>query len=151
MTRLIKSVVNTFLDLAQERDISLAVSTQQKPTYIYCDAAKLSVAIGNVIKNGLIFSDQGQQVLVGLHILPGHALISIADTGIGIPADDIPLIFERFYQVEPHLTRTRGGMGLGLAVSKAIVELHGGYIWVESVLGEGSTFTILLPTREPKE
>jgi signal transduction histidine kinase len=151
LNRLLDSVVNTFQDLAQEREMSLGVTIPEKAIYIHCDAAKLSVAIGNIIKNGLIFSDEGQKVRVGLHKLPGHAHISIVDSGIGIPADDIQLIFERFYQVEPHLTRTRGGMGLGLSVSKSIVESHGGYIWVESILGEGSTFTILLPTKDPTE
>jgi signal transduction histidine kinase len=151
LNRLLDSVVNTFQDLAQEREMSLGVTIPEKAIYIHCDAAKLSVAIGNIIKNGLIFSDEGQKVRVGLHKLPGHAHISIVDSGIGIPADDIQLIFERFYQVEPHLTRTRGGMGLGLSVSKSIVESHGGYIWVESILGEGSTFTILLPTKDPME
>jgi signal transduction histidine kinase len=151
LNRLLDSVVNTFQDLAQEREMSLGVTIPEKAIYIHCDAAKLSVAIGNIIKNGLIFSDEGQKVRVGLHQLPGHAHISIVDSGIGIPADDFQLIFERFYQVEPHLTRTRGGMGLGLSVSKSIVESHGGYIWVESILGEGSTFTILLPTKDPTE
>lgn len=148
---LLNNVVSSYKDLAKERDISLEVSVPQKPIHLHCDTAKLSVAIGNVIKNGLLFSDEGQNVRIGLHKLPGHAHISVIDTGIGIPAEDFHLIFERFYQVEPHLTRTRGGMGLGLSVAKAIVESHGGFIWVESILGEGSTFTILLPTKEPSE
>ena len=82
---------------------------------------------------------------VGLHKLPGYAHVSVADSGIGIPAKDLHHVFERFYQVESHLTRKHGGMGLGLSVAKAVVESHGGQIWVESILGEGSTFTILLP------
>ena len=151
LNRMLKSVVNNFQDLAGEHQVKLGYTVPQKPIYIYCDAAKLSVAIGNLIKNGIIFSDPDHDVQAGLHLLPGHAQISIVDTGIGIPTDDIQLIFERFYQVESHLTRSRGGMGLGLSVSKAIVESHGGYIWVESVLGKGSTFTILLPTKEPDE
>jgi signal transduction histidine kinase len=151
LNKLLKSVVNSFQEEAQERAISLGVTLPEKPISVHCDSAKLSVAIGNVIKNGLVFSDEGQKVQIGLHKLPGHAHISIVDSGIGIPSDAMHLIFERFYQVEPHLTRTRGGMGLGLSVSKAIVESHGGYIWVESILGEGSTFTILLPTNIPSE
>ena len=67
------------------------------------------------------------------------------DDGIGIPAKDLAHIFERFYQVESHLTRKHGGMGLGLSVAKVMVEMHGGRIWAESVEGKGSNFTILLP------
>jgi len=71
--------------------------------------------------------------------------LSVSDTGIGIPTRDLPRIFERFFQVETHLTRRYGGMGLGLSVAKSMVELHKGRIWVESEEGKGSTFTFLLP------
>lgn len=151
LNTLLKAVVASFQDEAQSREVTLGYTIPQKPLYIYCDAAKLGVAIGNVVKNGLVFSDKGQDVQVGLHRLPGHAHITVVDSGIGIPLDDLQRIFERFYQVEPHLTRTRGGMGLGLSVTKSIVESHGGQIWVESILGKGSAFTILLPTKEPEE
>lgn len=143
--------MDSFQVEAHEREISLEFTIPEKPIYIHCDAAKLGVAIGNVVKNGLVFSDEGQNVQAGLHKLPGHARITVVDSGVGIPLDDLQRIFERFYQVEPHLTRTRAGMGLGLSVTKAIVESHGGHIWVESILGEGSAFTILLPTNDPSE
>ncbi len=148
---MLKTIMATFQDEAQERGIKLGYTIPKNPIYIYCDAAKLGVAIGNVIKNGLVFSDESQNVQLSLHKIPGHAHISVVDTGIGIPVEDLQQIFERFYQVEAHLTRTRGGMGLGLSVTKAIVESHGGQIWVESSLGEGSAFTILLPTNNPKD
>lgn len=74
----------------------------------------------------------------------------MADSGVGIPPADLERIFERFYQVEPHLTRHQGGMGLGLPIAKAIVELHGGHIWAESVQGKGSRFTFILPIGGPK-
>ena len=147
LNKLLHSVVNSYQDFAQENQIIIKISLPQKPIFIQCDAAKLSVAVGNIIKNGINFSNEGQNMLVSLHRLPGHAQISISDTGIGIPSKDIHLVFERFYQVESHITRSRGGMGLGLSVSKSIVESHGGYIWVESVLGKGSKFSILLPTK----
>lgn len=151
LNTLLNGVLDSYKLQAHELEICLDATIPDTPIYIHSDAAKLDVAIGNIIKNGLIFSDPGQKVHISLHKIPGHAHISVADSGIGIPADDIQHIFERFYQVEPHLTRTRGGMGLGLSVSKAIVESHGGYIWVESILGEGSTFTILLPTNNLSE
>jgi signal transduction histidine kinase len=78
----------------------------------------------------------------------GYMKVSVTDDGIGIPARDLPRVFERFFQVETHLTRRHGGMGLGLSVAKAMVELHGGRIWVESQEGKGSTFTFLLPASQ---
>lgn len=146
LNALLDSIVDSFQEEARERELNLGITIPEKPIYINCDAAKLGVAIGNVVKNGLVFSDAGQNVQVGLHRLPGHAHITVVDRGIGIPLDDFHRIFERFYQVEAHLTRSRGGMGLGLSVAKSIVESHRGHIWVESSLGEGSAFTILLPT-----
>ncbi|MBT3322261.1 MAG: hypothetical protein HN392_08240, partial [Anaerolineae bacterium] len=76
---------------------------------------------------------------------PGYAKVAIIDDGIGIPTKDLKQIFERFYQVESHLTRQHGGMGLGLSVAKVMVELHGGKIWAESIQGRGSQFVFLLP------
>ena len=83
--------------------------------------------------------------LVAAEQIPGYIKVSVIDDGIGIPAKDLSHIFERFYQVESHLTRKHGGMGLGLSVAKVMTELHGGRIWAESVEGKGSNFTILLP------
>ena len=75
----------------------------------------------------------------------------MTDDGIGIPAKDLVRVFERFFQVESHLTRRYAGMGLGLAVAKAMIELHGGRIWVESEEGKGSTFIFLLPVTQPQK
>jgi signal transduction histidine kinase len=72
------------------------------------------------------------------------------DTGIGVPVDEQERIFERFYQVESHLTRKHGGMGLGLSIAKAMVELHNGQIWCESKEGMGSLFGFMLPMDEDK-
>lgn len=77
--------------------------------------------------------------------------MSVTDTGLGIPARDLPKLFDRFYQVESHLTRKHGGMGLGLSVAKSMIELHGGRIWVESEEGKGSTFSFLLPINSGEE
>ena len=82
--------------------------------------------------------------------MTGHVQVSVKDNGIGIPARDISNVFDRFFQVESHLTRRHTGMGLGLSVAKSMIEMHGGRIWVESVEGEGSTFSLLLPLRPPQ-
>ena len=148
---ILMGVIQTYQQEAAERAIAISVSGPPEIIQIHCDPAKLGVAIGNVVKNAIIFSDMDQPVQLSLEKLPGHVKISVIDTGVGIPTEDLHRIFERFYQVEDHLTRTRGGMGLGLSVTKAIVESHGGQIWVESTLGEGSIFTILLPIDNPSK
>jgi len=76
-------------------------------------------------------------------------LLRVSDTGIGIPEEDLDRIFERFYQVESHMTRRHGGLGLGLAVSKILVEIHGGRIEVQSVVEAGSQFSVWLPRQQP--
>ncbi len=76
-------------------------------------------------------------------------VLRISDTGVGIPEADLERIFERFYQVESHMTRRHGGLGLGLAVSKILVETHGGRIEVQSVVDAGSQFSVWLPKQQP--
>ena len=78
------------------------------------------------------------------------AVVSVRDTGIGIPPDDLPRIFERFYRVDRARSRKLGGTGLGLAIVKHIVEAHGGRVWVESELGKGSTFYFTLEMRDKR-
>jgi two-component system sensor histidine kinase VicK len=101
--------------------------------------------LSNLVKNALQFTEAGGHVTVEVQEDAGHFEVSVVDDGIGIPVKDLPRVFERFFQVETHLTRHYGGMGLGLAVARAMIELHNGRIWVESVEGKGSTFTFLIP------
>jgi signal transduction histidine kinase len=143
---LIQSVIHSYHNEADDREIPIITNFPAEQSQIYCDPAKMGVAIGNIIKNALVFSDDGKGIQISLEKLPGHIQIAIKDQGIGIPSEDLHRIFERFYQVEHHMTRSHGGMGLGLSVSKAIIESHRGQIWVDSTVGEGSTFTILLPS-----
>jgi two-component system sensor histidine kinase VicK len=102
------------------------------------------------VKNAIQFTDTNGHITIVLGEDSGYANVSVRDDGIGIPARDLPRVFERFFQVETHLTRRHGGMGLGLSVAKSMVELHGGRIWVESEEGKGSTFTFLLPIHQPE-
>lgn len=146
---ILQSVIHSFQAEAEERNLTLISEIPSEASQIYCDPAKLGVAISNIINNALVFSENGKTIKVSLERLPGYVQITVADSGVGIPAEDLHRIFERFYQVEHHLTRSHSGMGLGLSVAKAIVESHGGQIWVESTLGVGSTFTILLPIETP--
>jgi signal transduction histidine kinase len=106
------------------------------------DALTRIRSVGNAIK----FTDAGE-VRVTAKAVNGHFAVSVADTRPGIPAEHQTRIFEQFHQVDSSNTKAKGGTGLGLAIAKQIVEMHGGRIWVESIVGKGSTFQMELPTR----
>ena len=143
--RLIENLMGTFSQEAQNKHISLRSDTGQNDLMMEGDASKISVALSNVVKNALDFTNPGGHVFIIAEQIPGYIKVSVIDDGIGIPAKDLAHIFERFYQVESHLTRKHGGMGLGLSVAKVMTEMHGGRIWAESVEGKGSNFTFILP------
>jgi signal transduction histidine kinase len=142
---LIQKICAQHMEQAAQREIFLETKLLEHELRIEGDEDKLGTAISNLIKNALIFTNPHGHVSVSLESLPGFVQIAVADDGIGIPANELSKIFERFYQVHSHLTRLHGGMGLGLSVTKAMVEMHKGQIWVESVEGKGSKFFILLP------
>ncbi len=146
LTKIAEDTILTFQDEATNRNITLKlVSDHNKPYYVEADGVKISIAVSNLVKNAIQFTDNGGHITVEIGEDAGYMKVSVTDDGIGIPARDLPRVFERFFQVETHLTRRHGGMGLGLSVAKAMVELHGGRIWVESQEGKGSKFTFLLP------
>jgi signal transduction histidine kinase len=148
MTRIVEDVVLTFQDEAKSRNITLESDTGISPNFIDADGVKINIALSNLVKNALQYTDPGGRVTIKTGEDAGYLKVSVTDNGIGIPAKDLPRVFERFFQVETHLTRRYGGMGLGLSVAKAMIELHGGRIWAESEVGKGSTFTFLLPIRK---
>jgi two-component system sensor histidine kinase VicK len=115
--------------------------------WVDVDSGKIAIVLSNLVKNALTFTNENGQVIIRGEQQPDYVQISVQDNGVGIPASDLPRVFDRFYQVESHLTRRHGGMGLGLSVAKVMVEMHGGRIWAESNEGLGSTFTFLLPVK----
>ena len=143
--RLVLDIVAMLHDEAEQKKIALDIDIDDSDLMIEGDSEKVSIAISNLVKNGILFTNEGGHVFVVAEQVPGYVKIAVIDDGIGIPAKDAPHIFDRFYQVESHLTRKHGGMGLGLSVAKMMVEMHGGRIWVESAEGKGSIFTILFP------
>ena len=146
VNRLVLELINSYQEDARSKKITIRTNLHQTTELmIDGDVEKISIAVSNLIKNAIMFTNEGGHVLVQVEQVPGYVKLSVIDDGIGIPAADLTRIFERFYQVESHLTRKHGGMGLGLSVSKVMVEMHGGRIWAESEEGKGSTFTILLP------
>jgi signal transduction histidine kinase len=149
LTKIIDEVMATFEEEAKSRNITLRRESQEAPFHLEADSLKLSIALSNLVKNALQFTDSGGHVTIHAQKESDHYIVTVTDDGIGIPARDLPRIFERFFQVETHLTRRYGGMGLGLAVAKAMIELHGGRIWAESEEGKGSKFTFLVPATGP--
>jgi signal transduction histidine kinase len=143
--RIIEDVMGSFSQEAKRKRITMRSNMGQNDLVADGDDSKISIALSNVVKNALDFTNPGGHIFVIAEQATGYIKISVVDDGIGIPAKDLSHIFERFYQVESHLTRKHAGMGLGLSVAKVMIELHGGRIWVESVEGRGSNFTILLP------
>ncbi|HEX5415666.1 MAG TPA: ATP-binding protein [Chloroflexota bacterium] len=119
------------------------------PTTIRGDRDRLSQAIANLVQNALSYTPLGGAVTLRLENRGSTAELSVADTGIGIAAEHLPHIFERFYRVDRARTRVASSTGLGLAIVKEVVEAHGGQIQVVSEPGQGSTFTVTLPTEDP--
>jgi signal transduction histidine kinase len=147
IAHLIREAASSLNEMASQHKITLKTDLGGDDLFAEADAAKVSDALNNLIKNALMFTDEDGHVTVAGQAVPGYIKVSVIDDGIGIPARDLPRIFERFFQIESHLTRKHGGMGLGLSVAKVMIEMHGGRIWVESEEGKGSTFSFLLPVR----
>jgi signal transduction histidine kinase len=144
MAKIVEEVVSLFRPEAEQKNINLRVEMNDLPYYLHADQVKITIALSNILKNAIQYTEAGGTVTVRVEEESSYIKVSVTDNGIGIPARELPRIFERFYQVETHLTRRYGGMGLGLSVAKAMIELHGGRIWAESQ-GRGSKFTFLLP------
>lgn len=144
---LIRETVSMYEEPAKARGVTIEVAMASPALTVEGEAGKLEIALGNLVKNAITFSEPGGRVTITAESEPGFVKISVRDEGIGIPEADLPRVFERFYQVEGHLTRKHGGMGLGLAVTKAMIEMHGGQIWAESEEGKGSTFILRLPVK----
>jgi signal transduction histidine kinase len=146
ITRIIEDVSASFRGMAAQEDVTLKMEFEpDQNLLVEADGSKIAIVLSSLVKNALTFNNAGGHVIIRGSLDTGCVKVAVQDDGVGIPAKDLPHIFDRFYQVESHLTRTHGGMGLGLSVAKAMIEMHGGRIWAESTEGKGSTFTFLLP------
>ena len=144
--RIIEDISASFRDMTAQKGITLKVEVDRKQDLLVdADGSKIAIVLSNLVKNALTFTNEDGRVTIRGGLESGFVKVSVEDNGVGIPAKELPHIFERFYQVESHLTRKHGGMGLGLSVAKVMIEMHGGRIWAESTEGVGSTFTFLLP------
>ncbi|MFL6294653.1 MAG: sensor histidine kinase [Actinomycetes bacterium] len=144
---LAKEVVGGYEDLATERRVRLRSELQQ--VSMRGDRAQLGLLLSNLLDNALRHTPAKGTVCVRLDAAESRALLQVADTGEGIPARELPRVFERFYRVDKARARQTGGTGLGLAIVRHVAEAHGGTVRVDSELGRGSTFTVALPVAGP--
>jgi heavy metal sensor kinase len=134
--------------LCQEKGLSFQ-SGQTQDLVVKGDEARLRELFMNLLDNAIKYTPAPGTVSVSLRREGQMAVVAITDTGVGIPAEDIPFIFERFYRVDKSRSRAEGGTGLGLAICRHIAEAHGGKIEVESQVGAGSTLSVWLPLQSP--
>jgi len=113
--------------------------------WVEIDTDKMTQVIDNILNNAIKYSPDGGKITVSMKTTDDQMILSISDQGLGIPKEDLPKIFDRFYRVDKARSRAQGGTGLGLAIAKEIVKQHNGFIWAKSEYGKGSTFTIVLP------
>jgi len=144
---LVSSVVEELRPLAKRKDLYLTIDSPEK-VRAELDPERIKQVLRNLLSNAVKFTDRGGVVVYVDE--RDDLLFSIRDTGLGIPEDKLPQVFDRFAEIDPTIRARYGGTGLGLRISKEIVDLHGGKIWVESRLGEGSTFHFQIPLKAPQ-
>ena len=131
--------------IADDRGISLVVASDAA-TFVFADPGQLQTAVRNLLVNAIAYSSDGTSVAIHSREVNSIVEIMVKDQGIGIPANDLDRVFERFYRVDPARSRVTGGTGLGLAIVKHVCQNHGGECAVWSEVGVGSSFTLRLPT-----
>jgi two-component system phosphate regulon sensor histidine kinase PhoR len=145
---LVKEVVGGYVDLAEERRVTL--DTELRPgVALRGDRAQLGLLLSNLVDNALRHTPAKGTVCVRLDAAESRAILQVADTGEGIPASELPRVFERFYRVDKARARQTGGTGLGLAIVRHVAEAHGGTVRADSELARGTTFTVTLPVAGP--
>lgn len=165
---LIRKSAERLYSKAQEQGVSIIIETPPALAPVLADADRISQVIGNLVSNSLRYTSSGGAVTVKVQAVAGNlegqptanmpqqsyeVLVSVTDTGSGIPKVDLPRVFDRFYRADKSRTRASGGSGLGLAIVKYLVEAHGGRIWAESpvwnttqIQSRGTRISFTLPT-----
>jgi len=145
LPELIRTAVESLRSLAGGKKQNLRIESLEGLPPLHADAQKVHQVMINLLNNAISYTPEGGSITVKAAAVSEGVEVSITDNGIGIPPDDLPRIFERFYRVDKGRSRELGGTGLGLSIVKHIVEAHGGHVRVESKPGKGSRFTFLLP------
>ncbi|MDB5931143.1 MAG: hypothetical protein JWR60_2850 [Polaromonas sp.] len=130
--------------IAQQRHV-LTVSLPEQPVWLHADAARLEQVMVNLLTNAAKYTDEGGRIMLSVQTEGDTAVLRVRDTGIGIAAELLPRVFDLFTQAERSLDRSQGGLGIGLCLVQRLVELHGGSVSANSVLGQGSEFVVRLP------
>ncbi|MFQ6042945.1 MAG: sensor histidine kinase, partial [Candidatus Poribacteria bacterium] len=139
---IVEEVAEMFRPAAEEKSLSLQVKAEPNIS-ILADSHRLFQVAANLVDNALKYTPSGGNITISVELKDNSAILSVSDTGVGIPSEEVPKIFQRFYRSEE--SRSASGFGLGLSVAQAIVHAHGGEIRVESSPGKGSDFKVLLP------
>lgn len=145
LSDLVQDVVQQFQLLAQKKVIKLQINVHAQLPFVVADIGLIERVLENLIENALRYTPEGGTITVALIPSENHIAVHVTDTGCGIPAHDLPYIFDRFYQVKKNQQEKSEGLGLGLAIAKRILELHGGVIEVVSTSNVGTVFAFGLP------
>lgn len=146
---LVQAGITEIKYIAAAKEQTISVSVPEQLIVVDADRGKLTLAMVNLLSNAVKFTGHGQRIGIRAEERNGTAQITVWDTGVGIPPEQIDRIFDRFYQVETSLVRRFEGMGLGLSIVREMVELHHGQVQVQSQPGKGSAFTLILPLAQP--
>ncbi len=143
---LVRTAVESVQPVITAHKQRLEVALPEEPVYVNADATRVSQVIGNVLHNAAKYTPEGGQIAIGVKRDNDRVVVSVRDTGCGIPAEKLTSIFEMFEQVDQTLDRSQGGLGIGLTLAKRLIEMSGGSIEARSAgLGQGSEFVIMLP------
>ena len=125
----------------------LTSAEANEPVIVELDRTLIQRAVGNLISNAVAHTPEGGTVAIKAHVEAARILIEVSDTGVGIPADALPRVFDRFFRVDPSRSKASGGTGLGLSIVQGIMQLHGGNVEIVSKPGIGTRVTLCMPTR----
>ena len=146
LPRIVEDGIETLRAAAEAKGVELVSNMEGwTPCEVFGDSARVQQVLWNLLTNAVKFTGKGGRVTAGLRVKDAHAEITVSDTGKGISPEFLPFVFDRFRQADSSLTREYTGLGLGLAIVRHLVELHGGRVNAESTVGVGSTFTVRLP------
>jgi signal transduction histidine kinase len=145
----LRGTLDRLMRLAQEKGIRLSLQAPDGLSFVYADGFRMEQVFTNLLGNALKFTPSGGRVSVMVRELTKELLVEVRDSGIGIPTEHLDRVFDRFYRVPLPSGTAVEGTGLGLSICKAVVEEHGGRIWVESVVGKGTAFFFTIPKASP--
>ena len=146
LERAVQSVVAKYRPYAKRKGQEISVTVPRVCQYVMANDLRLCQVLGHLLENAIKFSPNQRSITIrASEYDSGYVRVDVVDHGIGIKPEDMGLLFEDFRQLDSSFTREYGGAGMGLAISKHLVELQGGVIWVESEYGKGSTFSFVLP------